>query len=136
MLKSRIVILFVVGLAIYSVSASGLTRMRGSASIQQGSSDARSSDDLAALKGWVVRRVEFQGNATTSDRVVRRACRLKEGDIVTSKKLEESIKGLNRLKLFEKVTAANFSWHKMDANDGSQTREVDLLVSLTERPQR
>jgi hypothetical protein len=66
--------------------------MRSNASIQQGSSDARSSGDLAALKGWVVRRVEFQGNATTSDRVVRRACRLKEGDIVTSKKLEESIR--------------------------------------------
>jgi hypothetical protein len=92
MLGLKISVLFVVGIVVYSLSASGFTRMRSSASIQQRRSDAWSSGDLAALKGWVVRRVEFQGKATTSDRVVRRACRLKEGDIVTSKKLEESIR--------------------------------------------
>jgi hypothetical protein len=134
MLKFRIAILLAIGLAICSVNVQGLKGMGSDSRNEQDKPAEWSKGNFNALVGWVIRRIEFVGNATTPDRVVRRACQLKEGNPFTVKGLGNSITHLNRLKTLETVTARNFAWRKVDAANRSQTHEVDLVIVVRERP--
>jgi len=58
----------------------------------------------AIANRYTVRRVEFVGNETTRDYVVRRRVALREGDIFTRRNLNRSLVGLNRIKIMYPVT--------------------------------
>src|SRR5258705_3858139 len=119
MLKFRIAILLAIGLAICSVSVQSLKGQRGDSRNEQDKPAEWSNGNFNALEGWVIRRIEFVGNATTQDRVLRGAFQLKEGNPFTVKDLENSITHLNRLKTLETVTSRNFAWRKVDAANRS-----------------
>jgi surface antigen-like variable number repeat protein len=57
----------------------------------------------AIANQYTVRRVEFAGNETTRDYVVRRRVVLREGDIFTRTNLTKSLVGLNKLKIMYPV---------------------------------
>jgi outer membrane protein insertion porin family len=53
------------------------------------------------------RRLEFVGNATTRDRIIRRRVLLNEGDPYTEELLDKSLRRINDLGRFEKLTREN-----------------------------
>ena len=98
---------------------------------QQTSSDEWKSGNFDTLERLLVRRIEFDGIPNTPDRVMRRAFWIKEGEMFTRKGLERSLKRINRLGLFERVTEGNISWQK--AEGIIPRNEVDLLVRVEEK---
>ena len=117
-----------------SSNARPLVKCRQVSLAQQTSSDEWKNGNFDALEGLTVRRVEFHGIPNTPDRVVRRAFWLKEGDIFTRKGLEKSLKRLNRLGLFERITEGDVSWQKDKGLIPSG--EVDFIVRVKEKMQR
>jgi outer membrane protein insertion porin family len=80
-------------------------------------------------KQFFVRRIDFSGNTTTRDKVIRREIMLDEGDMFNSSLWDLSILRLNQLGYFEvlkKEDAADI--HK---NIGSNT--VDITLKVKER---
>ncbi len=79
-------------------------------------------------KQFFVRRIEFTGNTTTRDKVIRRELLLDEGDMFNSRLWEVSILRLNQLGFFEqlKPDAANI---KTDNRAGT----VDINLKVRER---
>jgi outer membrane protein assembly factor BamA len=99
---------------------------------QQDSTDNWSTGNFDRLEGLVIRRLEFSGNTFTKDKVVRRAASsLREGDLFTVRALDQSLKRLNKLGRFEKVTEQNVEWR---VNQSS--REVDFIIRVKEQPRR
>lgn len=84
--------------------------------------------DLAAIEGSIIRRIEFVGNTTVRDRVLRTGIPLREGEVFTKKNFLEAIDSINKLGLLEKASDNSFSWF---AEPG--TRSVDLVIYLKER---
>ena len=80
---------------------------------------------------FVLRRLEFYGNAMTRDRIVRRRVACQEGAPFSPAWLERSVQQLNGLGLFERITTANV---KVELNE--QEHFVDLLFTLKEKQKR
>ncbi len=74
-------------------------------------------------KQFFVRRIEFTGNTTTRDKVIRRELLLDEGDIYSARLWDASILRLNQLGYFE-VLKENESY-ELKRNPNSNT--VDIL---------
>lgn len=85
--------------------------------------------DIDEGKQFYVRRIEFQGNTTTRDKVIRRELALEEGGLYNSQLWELSLLRLNQLGYFEKLQPDQDSEAKQNAQDGT----VDLLLKVKEK---
>jgi outer membrane protein insertion porin family len=85
--------------------------------------------DCSEGKPFRVSRIEFQGNTTTRDFVIRRDLALQEGDVYNSKLWELSIMRLNQLGYFNELKVDQDSETHQNAEDGT----VDLLLKVTEK---
>lgn len=79
-------------------------------------------------KQFTVRRIEFVGNTTTRDKVVRRELLLDEGDMFDNRRWELSLLRLNQLDYFEQVKPEHAET-KRNLKDGT----VDLTLKLKEK---
>ena len=85
--------------------------------------------DIDEGKQYSVRRIEFAGNTTTRDKVIRRELAVEEGQVYDKQLWDFSILRLNQLGYFEQINAENDTdTHRNDA-DGT----VDLTLKLREK---
>ncbi len=80
-------------------------------------------------KQFFVRRIDFTGNTTTRDKVIRREILLDEGDIYSARLWDASILRLNQLGYFE-VLKENESYD-LKRNPGANT--IDILLKVKEK---
>jgi len=87
--------------------------------------------DIEEGKQFNVRRIEFQGNTTTRDKVIRRELALEEGGIYNSKLWEFSLLRLNQLSYFDQLKPEdpNVTDKKLDEKNGT----VDLTLHVKEK---
>src|SRR5207302_2685229 len=85
--------------------------------------------DVDEGKQFYVRRIEFQGNTTTRDKVIRRELALEEGNVYNSKLWEFSLLRLNQLNYFEPLKMEQDSDAKQSVQDGT----VDLTLKVKEK---
>src|SRR5437879_11165173 len=87
--------------------------------------------DVDEGKQFSVRRIEFQGNTTTRDKVIRREIALEEGQVYNSRLWEFSLLRLNQLGYFEplKPDDPNTTERKLDEKNG----RVDLTLKVKEK---
>ena len=85
--------------------------------------------DLDEGKQFSVRRIEFQGNTTTRDKVIRRELVLQEGQVYNSKLWEFSLLRLNQLGYFEPLKAEQDTETKRNEQEGT----VDLTLKVKEK---
>lgn len=85
--------------------------------------------DVEEGKPFFIRRIEFQGNTTTRDRVVRRELLVQEGQVFNSRLWDLSILRLNQLNYFEALKAEDDTERKIDDQNGT----VDLTVKVKEK---
>ncbi len=87
--------------------------------------------DVDEGKQFYVRRIEFQGNTTTRDKVIRREIALEEGNIYNSRLWELSLLRLNQLGYFDQLKPddPNTTDRKLDEKDGL----VDLSLKVHEK---
>ena len=87
--------------------------------------------DVDEGKQFYVRRIEFVGNTTTRDKVIRRELALEEGGIYNSKLWELSLLRLNQLSYFDQLKPddPNVTDKKLDEKDGL----VDLTLHVKEK---
>ncbi len=87
--------------------------------------------DVDEGKQFYVRRIEFQGNTTTRDKVIRREIALEEGQIYNSRYWELSLLRLNQLGYFEQLKPddQNTTERHLDEKAGT----VDLTLKVRER---
>jgi outer membrane protein insertion porin family len=85
--------------------------------------------DIDPGKPYYVRRIEFQGNTTTRDRVIRRELLVQEGQIFNSQAWDLSILRLNQLNYFEALKPEDDTVIKRDDQNGT----VDLTVKVKEK---
>lgn len=78
---------------------------------------------------FFVRRIDFQGNTTTRDRVIRREMLIDEGDLYSRQLFDTSILRLNQLGYFEPLKPEDAADIKRD----TKTNTVDLTIKLKER---
>ena len=78
---------------------------------------------------FFVRRIDFQGNTTTRDRVIRRELLIDEGDLYSQQLWETSILKLNQLGYFDPLKAEDATTVTRD----TKTNTVDLLLKVKER---
>jgi outer membrane protein insertion porin family len=85
--------------------------------------------DIDEGKRFYVRRIEFEGNTTTRDKVIRRELAIEEGQPYNSKAWEFSLLRLNQLGYFEQLKPdADTDIHK-DEKNGT----VDLTLKVREK---
>ncbi len=80
-------------------------------------------------KQFYVRRIDFQGNTTTRDKVIRRELLIDEGDLFNSKMWEMSLLRLNQLGYFEVLKKEEAAQITRDP----RTNTVDLTLKVKER---
>ncbi len=80
-------------------------------------------------KQYYVRRIDFSGNTTTRDKVIRRELLIDEGQLFNKRAWELSILRLNQLNYFDKLEADKAAEIKRNTKDGT----VDLLLKLKEK---
>ncbi|MCI0488857.1 MAG: hypothetical protein L0229_19875 [Blastocatellia bacterium] len=80
---------------------------------------------------FVLRRLEFVGNATTRDRIVRRRVLLQIGEPYSEQLMGKSLQRLNGLGRFEKITRENV---KIEVDE--ERHIVDLVIYLKEKAKR
>jgi outer membrane protein insertion porin family len=80
-------------------------------------------------KQFFVRRIDFTGNSTTRDKVIRRELLLDEGDLFNSKMWELSILRLNQLGYFEQLKKEDAAQITRD----TRSNTVDILLKVKER---
>jgi outer membrane protein insertion porin family len=80
-------------------------------------------------KQFFVRRIDFSGNTTTRDKVIRRELLIDEGDVYNTRLWELSILRLNQLGYFEALKAEDAADVKRDQS----TNTVDLTLKVKER---
>ena len=80
-------------------------------------------------KQYYVRRIEFSGNTTTRDKVIRRELLIDEGQLFNKRAWEVSILRLNQLNYFDKIEADKSVELKRDTKAGT----VDILLKLKEK---
>ncbi|MGB8012033.1 MAG: outer membrane protein assembly factor BamA [Terriglobales bacterium] len=87
--------------------------------------------DVDEGKQFYVRRIEFQGNTTTRDKVIRREIALEEGQIYNSHYWELSLLRLNQLGYFEQLKPddPNTTERHLDEKNGT----VDLSLKVKEK---
>lgn len=87
--------------------------------------------DVDEGKQFYVRRIEFQGNTTTRDKVIRREVALEEGSIYNSHLWELSLLRLNQLGYFDQLKPddPNTTIRQLDEKDGL----VDLTLKVHEK---
>ena len=85
--------------------------------------------DIDEGKQFTVSRIEFQGNSTTRDRVIRRELLLDEGSVYNSQLWEYSLLRLNQLEYFEALKVDQDS----EAHQNTETGTVDLLLKVKEK---
>jgi outer membrane protein insertion porin family len=87
--------------------------------------------DLDEGKQFSVRRIEFQGNTTTRDKVIRRELVLEEGQVYNEQLWKLSLQRLNQLGFFEQLKPddPNVTERHLDEKDGL----VDLTLKVHER---
>jgi outer membrane protein insertion porin family len=78
---------------------------------------------------FFVRRIDFQGNTTTRDKVIRRELLIDEGDLFSNRLWETSILKLNQLGYFDPLKPEDAAEIKRD----TKTNTVDLLLKVKER---
>ncbi len=80
-------------------------------------------------KQFFVRRIEFSGNTTTRDKVIRREMMIDEGDVYNTRLWDLSLLRINQLGFFEPVKAEKDADVKLNVESG----QVDLTLKLKER---
>jgi len=80
-------------------------------------------------KQFFVRRIDFSGNTTTRDKVIRRELMIDEGDMFSSRMWELSILRLNQLGYFEALKEKEAADIKRDTRNST----VDLTLKVKER---
>jgi len=80
-------------------------------------------------KQFFVRRIDFSGNTTTRDKVIRRELLIDEGDVFNTRLWELSILRLNQLGYFEALKQEDAADVKRD----TKTDTVDLTLKVKER---
>ncbi len=87
--------------------------------------------DVDEGKQFYVRRIEFQGNTTTRDKVIRREIALEEGQIYNSRYWELSLMRLNQLGYFDQLKPddPNTTERHLDEKNGT----VDLTLKVHEK---
>jgi len=78
---------------------------------------------------FFVRRIDFSGNTTTRDKIIRRQLLIDEGQIFNNRLWELSILRLNQLGYFEPLKAEDAADVKRD----TKTNTVDLTLKVKER---
>jgi outer membrane protein insertion porin family len=79
-------------------------------------------------KQYYVRRIEFTGNTTTRDKVIRRELLLDEGQIFNNRLWELSLLRLNQLNYFDTIKPDN-----ADLKKNVKTGSVDIRLKLHEK---
>jgi outer membrane protein insertion porin family len=85
--------------------------------------------DIDEGKQFYVRRIEFQGNTTTRDKVIRRELAIEEGNLYNSQLWELSLLRLNQLSYFEPLKPEQASEVHQNVADNS----VDITLKLKEK---
>jgi outer membrane protein insertion porin family len=87
--------------------------------------------DVEEGKQFYVRRIEFQGNTTTRDKVIRRELPLEEGQVYNSRLWKLGLLRLNQLGYFEplKPEDENVTDRKLSEKEGT----VDLTLKVREK---
>jgi outer membrane protein insertion porin family len=87
--------------------------------------------DVDEGKQFYVRRIEFVGNTTTRDKVIRRELALEEGGVYNSRLWELSLLRLNQLSYFDQLKPddPNVTDKKLDEKNG----QVDLTLKVHEK---
>ncbi len=85
--------------------------------------------DIDEGKQFYVRRMEFQGNTTTRDKVIRRELPLEEGQVYNQRAWEFGILRLNQLGYFEQIKAEQDAEIKKNEKDGT----IDITLKLKEK---
>lgn len=87
--------------------------------------------DVDEGKQFYVRRIEFQGNTTTRDKVIRREIALEEGQVYNSRFWELSLLRLNQLGYFDQLKPddPNTTERHLDEKNGT----VDLTLKVHEK---
>ena len=80
-------------------------------------------------KQFFVRRIDFAGNTTTRDKVIRREMLIDEGDMYNTRLWELSVLRLNQLGYFEVLKPEEAADLKRD----TKTNTVDLTVKVKEK---
>ena len=80
-------------------------------------------------KQYYVRRIDFSGNTTTRDKVIRRQLLIDEGQLFNNRAWELSILRLNQLDYFDKIEADKAVEIKRNTKEGT----VDLNLKLKEK---
>jgi len=84
--------------------------------------------DFDEQKRFFVRRIDFSGNLTTRDKVIRRELLINEGDVFNNHLWELSLLRLNQLNYFDKIKPEDA---EIKRNQAQGT--VDILVKLKEK---
>ncbi|MGA2904299.1 MAG: outer membrane protein assembly factor BamA [Candidatus Korobacteraceae bacterium] len=85
--------------------------------------------DLDEGKQFYVRRIEFEGNTTTRDKVIRRELALEEGQVYNGNLWELSLLRLNQLQYFQPLKPEQDSEIKQNVQDGT----VDITLKVKEK---
>ena len=85
--------------------------------------------DVEEGKPFFVRRIEFQGNTTTRDKVIRRDLLVQEGQVFNSRLWDLSVLRLNQLNYFEQLKPEEDTERKIDEKNGT----VDLTIKVKEK---
>ncbi|MGC9972570.1 MAG: outer membrane protein assembly factor BamA [Bryobacteraceae bacterium] len=80
-------------------------------------------------KQFYIRRIDFTGNTTTRDKVIRRELLVDEGDLFNSKMWEMSVLRLNQLGYFETLKKEDAAQITRDPRGST----VDILLKVKER---
>jgi outer membrane protein insertion porin family len=80
-------------------------------------------------KQYTVRRIDFAGNTTTRDKVIRRELLIDEGQLFNKRYWELSILRLNQLDYFDRIEADKAAELKKNTKDGT----VDITLKLKEK---
>ncbi len=80
-------------------------------------------------KQYYVRRIDFSGNTTTRDKVIRRELMIDEGQLFNKRLWELSILRLNQLDYFDKIEAGKAAEIKRNTKEGT----VDINLKLKEK---
>jgi outer membrane protein insertion porin family len=80
-------------------------------------------------KQYYVRRIDFVGNTTTRDKVIRRELLIDEGQLFNKRYWELSILRLNQLDYFDKIEADKAAEIKRNTKEGT----VDITLKLKEK---
>ena len=78
---------------------------------------------------YFVNRIEFTGNETTHDEVIRRELQIAENAVFDTEALRHSVRRLNQLGFFEPLEEEGVAVEKVAAEDSN---EVDVTFELTE----